>query len=359
VRTARTLSRIALVCIPLLNAEAIVIDFTTVGNPGNAADTQLHYDATSGYGSVPNIYAIGTYEVTNAQYAEFLNKVDPFALNQFDLQDPGMGTDIRGGIVLNATQLGSNPYELKPNMGDKPVNYVTFWDAARFANWLHNGMPFFGGTETGAYNLLDAYIGGDPKNIDNSAVTRNPNALFWIPSENEWYKAAYHDPVNPGADARSTDPINPDLNNTANYWFYPTQSDAVPIVATASATGNISNPGVNVVNYQTGADWNAQDGNVTTVGSAGPLSASHYGTFDQGGNVMEWNDTRATASTRGLRGGAWFDLRFTLQSATRQNVDPTNAANSIGFRVATVPEPTVAGMLMLGTLVLLAGRRRS
>ena len=100
-----------------------------------------------------------------------------------------------------------------------------------------------------------------------------------------WYKAAYYDPT-PGAGGGD------------NYWSQATQGDTVPTVGTANATGDISNPGANVTNYANGADWNSQDGNVTTVGSA---AANNYsGTADQTGNVWEWNDA-AIGSSRGLR----------------------------------------------------------
>ena len=160
-------------------------------------------------------------------------------------------------------------------MGNKPVNFVSFFDSMRFVNWLENGQPTGGsGTESGVYTI------GNGLN-----ETRAPGATFFIPSEDEWYKAAYHQPAVQGGD-------------TDDYWLYPTASNSVPTVATANSVGDINNPGANVANYGSGADWNGQDGNVTTVGSAGPLSASFYGTFDQGGNVREWNEAVIGSSAR-------------------------------------------------------------
>ena len=57
-----------------------------------------------------------------------------------------------------------------------PVTYIGFLEAARFANWLHNGQGN-GSTETGAYDISDG-------------IKRQPDARYWIPTENEWYKAA-------------------------------------------------------------------------------------------------------------------------------------------------------------------------
>jgi hypothetical protein len=92
-------------------------------------------------------------------------------------------------------------------------------------------------------------------NGNTGIITKNVGATVWIPSENEWYKAAYYDPT-PGAGGGD------------NYWTYATQSDSIPTVAAANATGDVANPGANVANYNRGADWNALNGNVTTVGSA-------------------------------------------------------------------------------------------
>jgi len=139
---------------------------------------------------------------------------------------------------------------------------------------------------------------------DGVSETRAVDAQFFIPTENEWYKAAYHQPSAQGGD-------------TDDYWLYATASNSDPTVATANATGDINNPGTNVANYDLGADWNGQNGHVTTVGSAGPLSESFYGTSDQSGNVLEWNETVNSGVSRFLRGGRWSDFIFPLRSTSR------------------------------------------
>ena len=188
--------------------------------------------------------------VTNDQYTEFLNAVDPMGTDPNDVYSGSMGSDARGGIAFNASAANGSKYSSKSNMGNKPVNYVSFFDSMRFVNWLENGQPTDGsGTETGVYSI------GNGLN-----ETRTPGATFFIPSEDEWYKAAYYQPAAQGGD-------------TDSYWKYSTARNTEPTIATANATGDINNPGTNVANYIQGADWNGEDGNVTTVGTAERISA--------------------------------------------------------------------------------------
>ena len=110
------------------------------------------YDAT-GYGSVAYDYRIGTTEVTNAQYVDFLNAVA--ATDPYGLYNTSMGSDTRGGITrsgsgtipdpyiysVKADAVGQGPGGSDYAYADKPVVYVSWGDAARFSNWLNNGQP--------------------------------------------------------------------------------------------------------------------------------------------------------------------------------------------------------------------------
>ena len=212
-------------------------------------------------------------------------------------------------------------------MGDKPVNYVSWFDAARVANWLMNGATGTSSTETGAYTLSGGTSGNVP------AV--NPGATFYIPTENQWYKAAYYK-------GGSTN---------AGYWDYATQSDTAPTPVTAGSTGIGSSGSTgNFANYNAAADWNSLNGNVTTVGTNGGASA--YGAFDMSGNVFEWNDlTGAAGSSRGLRGGRWDGDALSLSSSGRNALDPTFTVFNSGFRLArpvAVPEPSTYAMALAG-----------
>jgi len=295
-------------------ASPITMEWVTVGNSGNAPDP------LTGFGSVSYDYRISTYEVTNSQYAAFLNAVA--ASDPNGLYNTNMSSNAIGGITRSGTD-GSFTYAVKPNMGNKPVNFVSWYDAARMANWMTNGQGS-GGTEFGVYTFTG------PTSI--SSITRdlsNPNQVF-IPTEDEWYKAAYHHPASQGGPA-------------SNYWRYATQSNSVPTIASATSIGDVANPGQSVVNYLFGADWNGQNGNVTTVGSAG--STSFHGAFDMNGNVWEWNETLVSASLRGVRGGAFSSTGGDLGSPGRAGNSPSTEANNLGFRLASpVPGPCPADL---------------
>ena len=299
-------------------AHAVTIDWVTVGDPGNTAD-----DTT--YGAVADAFQIIKYEFTNQQYKTFLNSVA--ATDTYSLYSADMGSNARGGITQSGAS-GSYTYAVKSNMGDKPVNYVSWFDAARVSNWLMNGATGTSSTETGAYTLAGGTSGNAP------AV--NNGATFYVPTEDQWYKAAYYK-------GGSTN---------AGYWDYATQSDTDPTAVTAGSTGIGSSGSTgNFANYNSAAIWNGQTGNVTTVGTNGGASA--YDAFDMIGNLREWNDlTGAAGSSRGLRGGYWnSDDAFSLSSSIRSPDAPSNESDSIGFRLASpvaVPEPSTWVMGLAG-----------
>lgn len=115
-----------------------------------------------------------------------------------------------------------------------------------------------------------------------------------------------------------------------------------------------------MANYNSGADWNSQNGNVTTVGSAGAAANSYFGTADQAGNVFEWNDA-ASSSERGRRGGSWTGNSNILAASSRINSSPTYENIGVGFRVASVPVPEPSAFLVSMLLVsaFLTRRRRT
>ncbi len=322
---SRICSSLVVACVVCIGtthpAMAVTMNTVFVGDPGNAGSPQPQ----GTFGAVPYSYRIGEYEVTNAQYAEFLNAKaasDPLALyNTF------MGSEVRGGITRSGAD-GGYSYAAKTDMSNKPVNFVSWYDAVRFTNWLHNGQAA-GNTESGAY-LLE---GGGVVPTNALTIARSSGALWGLPNENEWFKAAYYQPAAAGGDVDS-------------YWQYPTASNGAPAVASAVNTigptrGDIANPGPNVANFFQGADWNGQNGNVTTVGTAG--NTSHYGTFDQGGNVWEMNEELTGSVARVLRGGSWVSSTSNLAASFRFDTNGQGGSLEsidVGFRVVEVPEPS-------------------
>ena len=184
-------------------AAMINIDTVLVGDAGNANDS-------TGYGGVSYNYHIGTYEVTNSQYTAFLNATA--ATDTHGLYNSNMGSSARGGISRSGSS-GSYTYSTRTNMtnmANKPVNYVTFYNAARFANWLMNGQP------SGAQNAStteDGFYTFDGTQTITAEGTHSGSQIGgqdWvaIASEDEWYQAAYYD-------------------GDGSYFDYPTQSDSI------------------------------------------------------------------------------------------------------------------------------------
>ena len=293
--------------------QAVTMDWVSVGNGGNANDS-------TGYGGVSNTYQISTYEVTAGQYTDFLNAVA--TTDTYGLYNASMWSSDFGCKIQRSDSSGSYIYSVASDWADRPVNYVSWYDSLRFANWLHNGQPTGGQiastTEDGAYDMS---LG--------SSVVRKAGAQVFLPSENEWYKAAYH--KNDGV--------------TSNYFLYPTSSDGMPGRDMSEATNSGNNANYYDSNYVIGSPYYR-----TEVGEF-ELSDSPYGTFDMGGNVFEWNET-LIGSDRGIRGGSCYFDDYNLSSSTRLTSTTGNENTNIGFRVASVPEPATLFLLILGAVVL-------
>jgi formylglycine-generating enzyme required for sulfatase activity len=227
---------------------------------------------------------------------------------------------------------------------------VSWYDAARFTNWLHNGQGA-AETESGAYTLL----GGSSIPSNGTTVTRNPGSGVFIASRNEWYKAAYYQPASAGGDSDS-------------YWSYPTRTN--------SATTSDQPPGdpsieTNVANIDqddglpngyndgfavTGSTVNSSMQNYLTDVGAYTHASSYYGTFDQGGNAWEWNDS-LTSTQREIRGGSWLNDSNSLRPSNFSQLAGSSETNAVGFRVVDVPEPAM-GAVVLAIAVFQRNRRR-
>ena len=281
-------------------ANQFTMDFVTIGNPGNAADTT---GSPNPAGAVAYTYNLGKYEVSRDMITK-ANSAGSLGITLWDM-----------------TSYGGNGV-------NKPATGITWYEAAKFVNWLNTST---GGTAaykfdgSGNFQLWSAGDAG--YNANN--MFRNSLAKYVIASRDEWYKGAYGN-----------------LDGTWNDW--PTGSDSRP---TAVASGTAANTVVS----------NGQSG-PADITSAGGLSA--YGTMGQGGNVYEWNETaydginNEAGESRELRGGSWVSGSGILAASLRFDYDPAYGNGLDGFRVASVPEPSALSLLAIGLGGLALVRRR-
>ena len=290
---------------------AFTIDFVTIGNPGNANDSGTTGSFFSPYGGVGYTFRMGTYEISE-------------------------------DMIAKANTLGSLGITKENRAADKPATFVTWNEAARFVNWLNTSQsyapaykftlqPGDGGYTTAANIVL--WQAGDP-GYDASNPYRNSAAYYFLPSENEWYKAAFYS------------------GSGSAYYDYATQQNA-PTTPTAVGSGT--------------ADGSVVYGQLSVTGPANIDLAgglSHYGTMGQNGNVWELQESAFTAPNdnpsedRAVRGGDWLNSELSLRSSGRFFIDPSFENGSVGFRVASVPEPSCAVLMIGSGLILLARRRR-
>ncbi len=307
--------------------------FVPVGDAGNLPNN-------NGSGAVGYNYQIGTYDVTAAQYAVFLNTVA--ASDPYSLWNSLMAT-ATGSVGINRSGTdGSYTYSVTPGHENFPVNFVSWGSAARFVNWLGNGQPNAaegpGVTETGSYSLNGAI--GDTNTLN---VTRNASAHYVIPTDNEWYKAAYYKGGGPAA----------------GYWSYPTRSNSTPSNV-LSATGT-NNANYDNVTLQNGMFVNHYTDPVNFLTSVGAFASSPgpYGTFDQEGDVGQWTETVVTLTPpppftgHRVRGGSWDQ-----GPANPNGIDVALGPNSEEtIRVAIVPEPSSLLVSVAGLACVLVWRK--
>jgi formylglycine-generating enzyme len=286
-------------------------EWVTISHPGNPADK-------SGFGAVAYEFQIMKHEVTCAEFVAFLNakasKDDPQSLWNPKMDGaplPPGRDDIRSeqGCLIRSGEKGSYTYAVVPGREKLPIVNISFVTALRFANWKHGGE-----TENGAYDL----------STQRDKATRLPDAKVWLPSEDEWHKAAYYDA------------------ETKRYWLYATRSDERPQSSPPNATltnaacffwvDGVKN-GMNKGYALTQTDY-YKPGSITLVpvGSY-PASRSAFGTLDQSGSVWEWTEGQRWETKRVLRGGSWFDEANALRSTTRTAVLPTTTYHDTGFRL--------------------------
>ncbi|QDT71747.1 SUMF1/EgtB/PvdO family nonheme iron enzyme [Lacipirellula limnantheis] len=311
----------------------VVIPLTRVGNAGNPDVKGTLYP----FGGVAYEFEIAKTEVSAWQYLQFLNQVDPLGANELHLYESPLMLYSNGITLDNSRALGATYQFWASDFANYPLVTPSWYSAARFANWMHNGQGA-GDTETGSYTL----IGRTPIPLDGDSIRRNPEATWVIPSIDEWFKAAFHKNDGP----------------TGNYWTYPTSRDTYPYSAKPPGnfapdranTGNVYaddglKNGYNDGYAKTGStDYFPGQIYLTDVG-AYRFSVSPYGTLDQFGNIDEWTETPAHVE----------GTRYLGPDSRYQNNYLSAWAGGPGFRLAKVPEPT-SSLLAMWLLQGLASR---
>jgi hypothetical protein len=273
------------------NIQGINIDFVNIGNAGNAGNTLVMYDGTTGYGAVGYNYRIGKYEVTNAQWNAFTAAV-------------GAPTGNDGGYNVSAFYTGAQ----------QPANKVSWYEAAQFCNYLTSGDKSKGAYQFSGNNTNP----GSFLSIDRISSISTYGTTYVIPTQDEWYKAAYFKPDGSG------------------YSRYANGLNTIP----AADNG-----------------WNYSGGSYNIPWNVGIGTIEQNGTYDMMGNVWEWNEM-VDGSGRRLNGGAYWQSYDMLDWSNVSVSSPISQINCLGFRVASVPEPASALIMTLGSLFFALKRRK-
>jgi formylglycine-generating enzyme len=333
---------VALVVFGLLSpASADNFTWKTVGSIGNAANP------TTGLGRVTENFKISAYETTIAQYADFLNGSFAGKQGLYGVYNTNIGSTNNlnppNGVGITQTgSAGNFTYSVVTGYADRPVNNVSWFSAARFVNWYANEKSITAtATETGTYTLVGGQTSG-------SVAARNAGAKIFLPSADEWTKAAFYSPA------------------TQSYTKWPTQSDTIPTATLPTANEQIT--AANTANYRP-----QSGGGIPKMTNIGTYvnTTSTYGLFDMAGNVTEMTDTAQSgdASRFQALGGSFAssstqmnDLFSSDKVGEFRLTD--NLGTGTGFRVAAVavPEPgnmVAAAMGIAGLVgVQLAKRRK-
>lgn len=320
-------------------------EMVPVGDPGNQPDPK------TGKGSVDEPFEIGKFEITASQYCTFLNAVA--ARDSYGLYSPLMQLNRQVRCIERHGHQGFYSYTVVPGRELLPITYVDWYSAARFCNWLEHGQPQGeegpSTTEQGTYvlngmtrNAEDGSHNLNHKKDVTNSVLENPNAHWHLPTEDQWYKAAFYK----GG------------GTNAGYWLYPTQSNEAP--------GNQVGDKPNQENYYRDGYYATRPtffGSyfsffndtpyVTPVGSF-TGSPGPYGTFDMGGNVNEWTsdfvvtEKSVSSFSMGYQGSYFYEVicvaRLTMGSSwgdyrnldalhTSFATDETDKSYTVGFRV--------------------------
>ncbi len=304
---------------PSSNTSQINIRLVEVGAPNNPPDTSgvaknhAPLGSATGAGSVAMPYQIGAYDVTAEEYCAFLNAVakksDPHLL-----YNTNMSSDLDVACIVRSGDAASGyTYTTIKDREKFPITYVSWYAALRFCNWLENGQPTEGlpdtATEKGSYDLASA------STFTNNMANLSPEALWSLPTDDQWHKAAYYQPAG-------------DNKIPGSYCAFGTGSMNPPENQWAEATA------VNGANYCFhGSFTTLKQPRITPVGSFSN-SRSPWGAYDMAGEVSQWTSTfDATGNNIIIKGGAWNSESSDDLSSKAHLISTGAASPLIGFRV--------------------------
>ena len=263
-----------------------------IGDEGNARDPIYKV------GRVDYTFEMAKCPVTNAEWCEFMNAIGVARSKALGLYNPDMTSGVCGGIELgNSAIQTAGQFEPKPGYANRPVVYISYRDAMRYCNYLQSGD-----TENGPYD------------VSKPNARRKPGAKYFIPTDDEWCKAAYYDPTRLGA---------------RKYWDYPCRtSDLPPNDASLPHACNYLRDGVHL--GEKGPFYLSE---VTAY----PTSDTYYGCRQMAGNVWEWVEPVATDKLN-LRGGSFGYTEFGMGIWNRDEAGFEDELNVFGLRIARMVE---------------------
>lgn len=247
------------------------LEFVPIGYPSNNPDS-------TGFGSVPYEYEIAKYEVTEIQWNMFVE------------------------VASRPTGLPTDAHSPQNYWGydNLPITLVSWYEIAQFCNWLTSGDKFSGAYQ---FDASGAFLG-----IDRDAALDLYDAVYAIPSEDEWYKAAYFKP------------------DASGYSLYAHGLDTDPVA---------------------GVDAVFDDTFPPDFDGVGSCNVEQNGTYDMMGLVFEWTESAwdgvldDLSENRVVRGGILDEAVIYLRSTFRFYTAPEYEFDGIGFRVVRLTDPYI------------------
>ncbi len=295
--------------------------FVEIGDAGNDAFDGVGSQYPFPAGAVSYEYDMGKHEISRGMISAYNSLHGTANSRQITM------ADMTGG--------GGNGV-------DKPATGVSWNEAARFVNWLNISQGFqaaYNFSTSGVNDNIALWDSGDAWQDGGENLFRHKNAMYWLPSVDEWYKAAYY-------------------NSSGSTWQdYATLNGNVP---TAVASGTADNTAV--------YDQDLSSGPAEIIEAGG---LNQFGIMGITGNVLEWTEggrprsDNTPGASRTNIGGNWTSGSFLLSTSNSGfGGTPDWESPVVGFRVASlsssaaaVPEPSSAIAMSLLFGLGVAGRR--